>query len=43
MSKWRWTEPNEADLKFYDKLINELVKNKIEPVITISHYEMPYY
>ena len=35
------TKPNELGLKFYDDVINELVKYNIEPVITISHYEMP--
>lgn len=34
-------EPNEAGLKFYDNLIDEMLKNGIEPMITISHYEMP--
>ena len=34
-------EPNEAGLKFYDSLIDEIVKNGMEPMITISHYEMP--
>lgn len=35
------TEPNEEGLKFYDDLIDEMLKNGIEPVMTISHYEMP--
>ncbi|WP_339030519.1 glycoside hydrolase family 1 protein [Spiroplasma endosymbiont of Cantharis nigra] len=35
-------EPNQKGLEFYDDLIDELIKNKIEPIITISHYEMPY-
>ena len=35
------TEPNEAGLQFYDKVIDELLKYGIEPVVTISHYEMP--
>ncbi|MDQ0360406.1 glycoside hydrolase family 1 protein [Breznakia pachnodae] len=34
-------EPNEEGMKFYDSLIDELLKNDIEPVMTISHYEMP--
>lgn len=34
--------PNEAGLQFYDKVIDECRKNNIEPLITISHYEMPY-
>ncbi|MBY5022108.1 glycoside hydrolase family 1 protein [Streptococcus suis] len=33
--------PNEAGLKFYDNLIDEIIKNGMEPMITISHYEMP--
>ncbi|BDR58943.1 glycoside hydrolase family 1 protein [Xylocopilactobacillus apicola] len=36
-------EPNEAGLKFYDEVIDECVKHNIEPVITISHYELPLY
>jgi len=35
------TEPNELGLKFYDKVIDELLRYNIEPVITISHFEMP--
>ncbi|MEF3331015.1 glycoside hydrolase family 1 protein [Oceanobacillus oncorhynchi] len=34
-------EPNEEGLAFYDKVIDELLKYDIEPVVTISHYEMP--
>ncbi len=34
-------EPNEKGLQFYDNMIDELKKYNIEPVITISHYEMP--
>jgi len=33
--------PNEEGLKFYDSLIEEIIKNGMEPLITISHYEMP--
>lgn len=36
-------EPNEKGLKFYDDLFDELLKYGIEPVITLSHFEMPYY
>ena len=36
------TEPNEAGLKFYDDLFDELLKYGIEPVVTLSHFEMPY-
>ncbi|ATA25998.1 6-phospho-beta-glucosidase [Brenneria goodwinii] len=35
-------EPNEAGLQFYDDLFDELLKYNIEPVITLSHFEMPY-
>ncbi|EGA91439.1 6-phospho-beta-glucosidase [Planococcus donghaensis MPA1U2] len=35
------TEPNEEGLNFYDNLFDELLKNGIEPVITLSHFEMP--
>ncbi|GET17542.1 glycoside hydrolase family 1 protein [Ligilactobacillus agilis] len=34
-------KPNEAGLAFYDKLFAECHKYGIEPVVTISHYEMP--
>ncbi|KRM87486.1 glycoside hydrolase family 1 protein [Lacticaseibacillus thailandensis] len=33
--------PNEAGLKFYDRVLDELAKYNIEPLITLSHYEMP--
>lgn len=33
--------PNEAGLAFYDKVLDELLKYNIEPLVTISHYEMP--
>ncbi len=35
-------EANEEGLKFYDRVIDECRKYNIEPLITISHYEMPY-
>lgn len=34
-------EPNEAGLTFYDNLFDELLKYGIQPLVTISHYEMP--
>lgn len=34
-------EPNEEGLAFYDRVFDELHKYNIEPVVTISHYEMP--
>lgn len=36
-------EPNEAGLRFYDEMFDECLKYNIEPVITLSHFEMPYY
>ncbi|MCI1893655.1 MAG: 6-phospho-beta-glucosidase [Lactobacillus sp.] len=36
-------QPNEAGLQFYDDLFDELLKNGIQPVITLSHFEMPYH
>lgn len=33
--------PNEEGLAFYDEVFDELLKNNIEPVITLSHFEMP--
>ena len=33
--------PNEAGLQFYDDLFDELLKYGIEPVITLTHFEMP--
>ncbi|GER71856.1 6-phospho-beta-glucosidase [Weizmannia acidilactici] len=35
------TVPNEEGLAFYDRVFDELHKYGIEPVVTISHYEMP--
>lgn len=36
------TGPNEAGLAFYDLVFDECRKYGIEPLVTISHYEMPY-
>lgn len=35
--------PNEEGLQFYDDLFDECLKYGIEPVITLSHFEMPYH
>ena len=35
-------EPNEAGLEFYDGVIEECLNHGIEPLVTISHYEMPF-
>ncbi|MEE8885012.1 MAG: family 1 glycosylhydrolase [Eubacteriales bacterium] len=35
-------EPNEKGLQFYDNVFDELRKYGIEPLVTLSHYELPY-
>jgi len=35
--------PNEEGLKFYDDVFDELHKYGIEPLVTMSHYDMPLY
>ncbi len=35
------TEPNEEGLEFYDDVFDELLKYGIEPVVTLSHFEIP--
>lgn len=35
-------EPNEKGLQFYDDVFDECKKYGIEPLVTISHYEMPF-
>ena len=34
-------EPNQAGLEFYDKVFDELHKYHIEPLVTLSHFEVP--
>lgn len=34
--------PNEAGLAYYDRLFDELAKHNITPMVTLSHYEMPW-
>ncbi|MDE7262601.1 MAG: glycoside hydrolase family 1 protein [Oscillospiraceae bacterium] len=36
------SEPNEKGLAFYDKVFDCCKKHSIEPLVTISHYELPY-
>ncbi len=36
------TTPNEKGLRFYDRVLDECLRYGIEPLVTISHYEMPY-
>ncbi|MFL2104718.1 6-phospho-beta-glucosidase [Desemzia sp. FAM 23991] len=35
-------EPNEDGLLFYDNLFDELLSNGIEPIVTLSHFEIPF-
>lgn len=35
-------KPNEKGLEFYDNVFDECLKYGIEPLVTISHYELPY-
>ncbi len=35
--------PNEAGLQFYDNLFDTLHSYGIEPIVTLSHFEMPYH
>ena len=35
------TEPNEEGLRFYDDVVNELIKYGIEPVVTLCHFDAP--
>lgn len=34
-------EPNEKGLQFYDDVFDELIKSGIEPIVDITHYELP--
>lgn len=33
--------PNEAGLLYYENLVDEIRKDGMEPILTLSHYEMP--
>lgn len=35
-------EPNEAGLAFYDRVFDCCKKHGIEPLVTLSHYELPF-
>ncbi|WP_312055706.1 6-phospho-beta-glucosidase [Pantoea brenneri] len=35
-------QPNEAGLAFYDRLFDQLAAHRITPLVTLSHYEMPW-
>lgn len=34
-------EVNEAGLQFYEDLVDELIKNGVEPVLTLYHWDLP--
>lgn len=34
-------EPNQAGLDFYHRVIDELKKHEIEPIVTLFHFELP--
>jgi 6-phospho-beta-glucosidase len=34
--------PNEKGLQFYDDIFDECLKYNIQPVVTLSHFEMPF-
>lgn len=34
-------EPNQAGLAFYDGVIDTLIENGIEPIVTLYHFELP--
>ncbi len=33
--------PNEKGLEFYDEMIDEIIANGMEPIMTMSHYDIP--
>ncbi|WP_144505225.1 family 1 glycosylhydrolase, partial [Bacillus pumilus] len=35
------TQPNQTDLPFYHTLFHELHNHPIQPLLTISHYQIP--
>lgn len=37
------SSPNEEGLTFYDEVFDECLKYGIQPIITLSHFEMPYH
>lgn len=37
------TLPNEEGLQFYDKVFDECLKYGIQPVVTLMHFDMPFY
>lgn len=35
-------KPNKEGVKFYHELIDELIRNEIEPIVTMYHFDQPY-
>lgn len=35
------SEPNQAGIRFYQNVVEELLKHGIEPIVTLYHFEMP--
>ncbi|BDR58951.1 glycoside hydrolase family 1 protein [Xylocopilactobacillus apicola] len=36
-------EPNEEGLRFYDEIFAELARYQITPIVTMNHFDTPYY
>jgi 6-phospho-beta-glucosidase len=36
-------KPNQSGISFYQNMVDELIKNDIEPIVTLYHFEMPIY
>ena len=34
-------EPNKKGIEYYQSVVDELLKNGIEPIVTLYHFEMP--
>jgi len=34
-------KPNQKGIKYYQNVVDELLKNNIEPIVTLYHFEMP--
>ena len=35
-------KPNEKGLQFYDDVLDTLIRNNMQPVITLNHYDLPF-